>query len=153
MTDRSGWDRRRCLRVAGAGLAGALAGCAGTASDAGGGRTVEVRDAPSCAEGFTITETSATVGTGTVPEVRLRLRNEGDVPVRYDVLVVFEQGTSLGIDARTGRDSLTGTLEPAAEVVLTATDDATDIERTDNYEVSASVGCASEATSLVDRSR
>jgi hypothetical protein len=91
----------------GLGFAGPLAGCStAVEGDAG-------RDGPACADGFEVTEQSARVGPGQVPEVWLRVRNDGTVTVDYELVVVFEQGTSLGIDARTGRDVLSGDASPS----------------------------------------
>ncbi len=141
MAVRLRWERRQYLRALGVGVAGMLAGCARAlgSSDGESGGGTESR----CAGALEITEESARIGPGTVPEVRLRLRNAGDVPLEYELLVVFEQGTSIGIDARTGRDVLSGTLAPGETVVETATDDARDIRNTDQYELYPSVACDS----------
>jgi hypothetical protein len=139
MADDSEWERRRYLRMFGAGVAGSLAGCSRAlgSSDGGSGKGA----GSACADALEITEQSARIGPGTIPEVQLSLHNAGDVALEYEVLVVFQQGTSLGIDARTGRDVLAGTLDPGETVVETATDDARDVRNTDQYELRPSVAC------------
>ena len=139
MADRLRWERRRYLRTLGAGVAGSLAGCSTALGSSDGGSGSGAGSA--CAETLDITEESIQIGPGNVPEVRLRLHNRGDLQLEYEVLVVFEQGTSLGIDARTGRDVLSGTLDPGETAQETATDDARDIRNTDQYELHPSVDC------------
>jgi hypothetical protein len=137
-SDETRWSRRRWLATVGAGVSAGLAGCVG--SDAG--PTIAVSGEAPCADAVAVTEEAARVVTGQRPEVRLRLRNTGDVPVAYEVRVVFLQGTSLGIDARTGRTTLDGTLGPGETTTRVATDDARDVRNTDTYELDVSVACA-----------
>ena len=134
-------ERREFLRGLGIAGAGVVAGCS-TASGESGEKSREQTD-PACADQLDVVEESARLGPGTVPEVRLRLRNTGDAPLQYELLVVFQQGTSLGIDARTGRDRLSGALDPGETAVETATDDARDIRNTGQYELRPSVTCGS----------
>jgi hypothetical protein len=98
-------------------------------------------DPPPCAEEFRIVEREATIGKGTVPEVRLALRNEGSEPVAYVVRVIFRQGTSLGIETRTGRDTLEGTVPAGETVTATATDDSLDTRNTTEYVLGVSLSC------------
>jgi len=140
MSDGMLWTRRQCLRALGLSVAGPLAGCSTAVGDSAG---PDATNGPACANDVEVTEQSARVELGQVPEVEVRVRNTGSVTLDYELVVVFEQGTSLGIDARTGRDMLTGTLEPDEAVVETATDDASDVRNTDHYELSLSVTCRS----------
>jgi len=140
MSDGTLWTRRRCLRALGLSLAGPLAGCSTAVGDNAGS---DATDGPACADDVEVTEQSARIELGQTPEVQLRVQNTGSVTLDYELVVVFEQGTSLGIDARTGRDILTGTLEPDEAVLKTATDDASDVRNTDHYELSLSVTCRS----------
>lgn len=90
-----------------------------------------------------MTEGATQIGPGTVPRVDVRLENTGEKPIDYELTVIFQQGTSLGIDARTGRSTLSGTLGPGETVRRTATDDARDIRNTDSYVLSLSLSCPS----------
>jgi hypothetical protein len=133
-----------CRREYIAGLAAAvatLAGCTAGASDPGGPTLRGESDRPSCAEGFRIVEREATIGKGTIPEVRLALQNDGSGPVAYEVRVIFRQGTSLGIEARTGRDTLAGTVPAGETVTATATDDSLDARNTTEYVLGVSLSC------------
>jgi hypothetical protein len=98
-------------------------------------------DRPSCADGFRIAERDATIGKGIVPEVRLSLRNDGSEPVAYEIRVIFRQGTSLGIETRTGRDTLVGTIPAGETVTATATDDSLDTRNTTEYVLAVSLSC------------
>lgn len=144
MSDHPGWSRRRWLRVVGAGLAGGVAGCTGRGGT--NERSLAATDDVPCADDFRVTAEAARIELGTVPRVRLRLHNTGDVRIEYGITVIFQQGTSLGIDTRTGRTTLSGTLDPGESVRRTATDDARDIQNTGSYELSVSLSCLSPLT-------
>jgi hypothetical protein len=88
-----------------------------------------------------VAEEAARIETGRVPKVSLRLENRGDAPLAYEVRVIFTQRTSLGIDARTGRDVVSGRLAPGGTAGVLATDDARDVRNTDAYDVDVSVTC------------
>lgn len=135
--DAARWNRRRLLGAVGAGATTLLAGCA----DTDGRSAVDVTGESPCVDGVTVTEEAVRIATGEVPEVRLRLRNAGSEPVDYEVRVVFLQGTSLGIDARTGRAVVSGTLAPGETTVEVVTDDARDVRNTDTYDLDVSVVC------------
>jgi hypothetical protein len=138
MSSRTSLRRRRWLGLLGVGAVTALAGCADTDS----GPPLSVTGDAPCADAVTVTEEAARIETGAVPEVRLRIHNTGDEPVTYELRVIFLQGTSLGIDSRTGRQTLSGTLAPGESRLVVATDDARDVRNTDAYELSLSVSCA-----------
>ena len=141
MGEKGSYHRRRFLL----GVAAALAGCQTTASPTD--QPQVATDRPQCASGFEITDRTAFIQTGSVPEVELRVRNSGSEPVTYDITVTFEQKTSLGLAEPTGRARLTGTLQPGATEILAATDDAYEIENTDEYTLEVSLACAAtEAT-------
>ena len=127
------FSRRRWLSAVAAAVA--TTGCVGT-DDA----TPTAATGP-CSDAFRLTERRTRLGKGVVPEVELRLENVGDRPISYELLVVFLQGTSLGIDARTGRDRLRGRLAPSETVAVTATDDAADIRNTQRYDLTVTVSC------------
>ncbi|MBB6646100.1 hypothetical protein [Halobellus ruber] len=141
MSEEPSLARRRCLRAAGVALAGGLAGCARSGAVAAPSDDLDFRSDAPCADDFEVVEEAARIELGSQPSVRLRFRNTGEVPIRYEVTVIFEQGTSLGIPARTGRDTLSGRLDPGETVVASATDDAADIENTEFYDVSVSLEC------------
>lgn len=141
MPEKSRVGRRRYLRTLCAGLAGASAGCAGRGGTSG--RTAGATDDAPCADSFRVTEEATRIGPGTVPRVDIRLENTGEKPIDYELTVIFQQGTSLGIDARTGRNTLSGRLGPGETVRRTATDDARDIRNTDSYVLSVSLSCPS----------
>ncbi|MFB6192298.1 MAG: hypothetical protein ABEI11_03135 [Haloarculaceae archaeon] len=141
MPERNRMRRRRYLLGLAAAASVPTAGCATTA---GAGTRTGDDDRPPCAAGFDVTVLDARIGKGTVPELRLRLRNDGESPVAYRLSVVFRQGTSLGIEARTGRDSLSGRLAAGESVEVTATDDAPDVRNTTDYRIDASVTCPEE---------
>jgi hypothetical protein len=130
------WSRRRWLELLGVCAATALAGCADT------GPPVAVTGDAACADAVTVTEVAVRIRTGTIPRVELGLHNTGAEPVAYEGRVVFIQGTSLGIDTRTGRDAFSGTLAPDERTSVVATDDARDVRNTDAYELFLSVTCA-----------
>ena len=96
-----------------------------------------------CVDAFRITEESVRFPNGSVPEVRLRLGNTGDDPIEYDLDVIFEQATSTGIYAKSGRDTLSGTIVAGGSVVVTATADGLDARSTDRYDVEVSLACPS----------
>ena len=96
-----------------------------------------------CVDAFRITEESVRFPNGSVPEVRLRLSNTGDDPIEYDLDVIFEQATSTGIYAKSGRDTLSGTIVAGGSVVVTATADGLDARSTDRYDVEVSLACPS----------
>lgn len=96
-----------------------------------------------CVDAFRITEESVRFPNGSVPEVRLRLGNTGDGPIEYDLDVIFEQATSTGIYAKSGRDTLSGTIVAGGSVVVTATADGLDARSTDRYDVEVSLACPS----------
>jgi hypothetical protein len=136
-------SRRRYLAGLSAVLSSVLAGCTGATRVGEGAPPTE--EPPACAEGVRISEASARIGDGRVPAVTLRVHNAGDAVVEYEVVVIFQQGTSLGIDARTGRDTLSGRVGPGETVTATATatDDAQESRNTDDYELDVSLACSS----------
>ena len=107
-----------------------------------GGGTDNDEEEP-CAGAFRITEESVRFPNGSVPEVRLRLGNTGDDPIEYDLNVIFEQATSTGIYAKSGRDTLSGKIIAGGSVVVTATADGLDARSTDRYDVEVSLACPS----------
>ena len=137
MCSSEGFSRRRWLSAVAA--VAATAGCIGTDD------TAPTTATGPCSDAFRLTERRTRLGKGVVPEVELRLENVGDRPIGYELLVVFLQGTSLGIDARTGRDRLRGRLTPGETVTVTATDDAPDIRNTQRYELTVTVSCGDTA--------
>lgn len=143
MCGDGGYRRRRFLLSA---AAVAVAGCQGNAAPPEQSQVATGR--PECASGFEIADRTARIETGSVPEVDLVLQNTGQVPIEYDIAVTFEQKTSLGLPEPTGRDRLTGVLQPDATVTRTATDGAYEIENTDEYSLDVSLSCspATEAT-------
>lgn len=135
--------RRRYL----AGLVGlataGLAGCGEASGTRGRARARDIAPGrPTCADGFAVTELDARVRRGSLPEVDLRLRNDGDEPVTYEVRVQFRQRTSTGLEALNGRDSLVGTLAPGETVERTATTDGPGAENATSYRLEASLSCA-----------
>jgi hypothetical protein len=138
MRSSEGFSRRRWLSAVAA--AAATAGCVGT-DDA----TPTTATGP-CSDAFQFSERRTRLGKGVVPEVELQLENAGDRHIGYELLVVFLQGTSLGIDARTGRDRLRGRLAPGETVTVTATDDTVDIRNTQRYDLEATVSCGDDAS-------
>jgi hypothetical protein len=140
MCTRRRWRRREYVAGLAAAVTG-LSGCTAGAGDSSGSMGMGASDPPPCAEGFRIAERDATIGKGTVPEVRLALRNDGSESVAYDIKVIFRQGTSLGIETRTGRDTLAGTVPAGETVVATATDDSLDIRNTTEYVLGVSLSC------------
>jgi len=141
VSDEPRVGRRQWLRTLGVGIAGVTAGCAGR--DGANDRTAGATDDAPCADNFRITDEATQIGLGTVPRVDIRLENTGEGPIDYELTAIFQQGTSLGIDARTGRSTLSGTLGPGETVHRTATDDARDIRNTDSYVLSVSLSCGS----------
>jgi hypothetical protein len=137
--------RRQYLSGVAVGLACATAAC--SQQQTAGGDTPTDGNRPPCADGFRVVEESARVESGTVPEVRLRLENAGDSTVAYEIRVIFQQSTSLGIEARTGRDSLSGTVSPGETLQRQATDDSYEIQNTDTYLLETSVRCPADGQS------
>lgn len=133
------WSRRSYLRGLALGIAGGVAGCVRSSSTTQ--RTFAVDSGPPCAGDFHILEQSARIGTGTVPEIRFQLRNMGEKPIEYELVVTFRQATSTGKDIRIGQTTLSGTLSPGTSVIRTATDDAYEIKNTDSYGLDVSVSC------------
>ncbi|PSP94700.1 hypothetical protein BRC91_04840 [Halobacteriales archaeon QS_4_62_28] len=138
MNTRRPWDRRTYLAGLSTAVAAVVSGCSTTTEGQDG---LNDFDRPPCAEGFRITEAEVDIGNEQIPVVELALHNGGDVPVGYEIRVVFQQRTSLGKEARTGRDMLTGTIPPGETVMQTATDDATDIRSTTRYGLDVSLRC------------
>jgi hypothetical protein len=134
MTER--WGRRRWLRVVGVALGGVLAGCAGRTTE----RAVTARG-DGCADAFRVVAESARLGSGRVPEVRLRLTNGGEAAVDYEVTVQFRQRTSLGLAEPSGRATVVGSLAPGASAVETVTGEGAEARSTDGYELAATVAC------------
>jgi len=132
-----GPNRRRLLRAGGA-AACALAGCTARGS---GDETRAVPVDGDCAERLRVSVTAARVEPGTTPRVDLRVENDGDAPVGYDVAVVFRQPTSLGQPVRAGRAGVTGTLAPGERVAETAAGDGREATNADRYEVRATGSC------------
>lgn len=141
MTIRSPKSRRRVLRGLAVGLASGVAGC--TQSSATPERSFAAEESPPCAADIDILEHMVSIDSGTPPEVQLKLRNRGDIPVRYELTVTFQQATSTGKDVRTGQSTLSGRLGAGDTVIRTATDDAYEIENTDSYSLTASITCLS----------
>ncbi len=135
--------RRGYLRAAGVAIVGGLAGCARSGAVAEPSDEREFQSNAACADDFGIFEESAQIELGSQPTVRLRLRNAGEVPIGYDITVIFEQGTSLGIPARTGRAELSGRVDAGETTVVSATDDASDVENTESYKLNVSLDCLS----------
>jgi hypothetical protein len=128
--------RRECLvALVGGGLA-SLGGCA----EASGARKL-APDRPRCAEGVRVAERRARLRRGTPPEVELAVSNDGEVPVAYELRVVFLQRTSTGFDERAGRDVLAGTVAPGESVTTTATDHSLAAESATAYRLDASLSC------------
>lgn len=141
MATEQGVARRRFLQAAGVAVAGGLAGCARSGAVAEPSEELEFQSDATCADDFEIFEEAAQIELGSRPTVRLRLRNAGESPIGYDITVIFEQGTSLGIPARTGRAELSGALGPGETLVEAATDDASDVENTESYKLNVSLDC------------
>ena len=137
--------KRDMLRMCVISAGSILTGCMTTASEAS-ERQVAVPDEPPCADGLRIREIAATVGGGTRPVVEFHVENQGSKPLRYELQVIFEQGTSSGIDARTGRSTVSGTLNPGETMTHQVSDDARDIRNTDSYAVNVAVTCPDEQT-------
>lgn len=138
------YRRRQFLLTA---AAVAVAGCQGNTAPTE--QPQVATDRPQCASGFEITDRTIRIETGSIPEVALVLQNTGQEPIEYDIAVTFEQKTSLGLPEPTGKDRLTGSLQPDATETRTATDDAYEIENTDEYSLDVSLSCfsATETTS------
>ena len=134
--------RRRYLAGIATAMACGVTGCAETGGSGVGGGTDNDEEEP-CAGAFRITEESVRFPNGSVPEVRLRLGNTGDDPIEYDLNVIFEQATSTGIYAKSGRDTLSGKIIAGGSVVVTATADGLDARSTDRYDVEVSLACPS----------
>ncbi|MFB6117215.1 hypothetical protein [Halosegnis sp.] len=130
-------SRRRWLAALGSTTVPLTAGCIRSDTEA---------TAPPCADAFQVTEERAQLGKGVVPVVELQLANVGSTPIGYDLLVVFQQGTSLGIDARTGRAQFAGALGPDETRKVTATDDGKDAKNTQMYELEVELRCRTSAT-------
>jgi hypothetical protein len=135
--------RRRYLAGIATAMACGVAGCAETGGSGVGGAGTDDDEGKPCVDAFRITEESVRFPNGSVPEVRLRLGNTGDGPIEYDLDVIFEQATSTGIYAKSGRDTLSGTIVAGRSVVVTATADGLDARSTDRYDVEVSLACPS----------
>ncbi|WP_049935153.1 COG1361 family protein [Haloplanus natans] len=133
-------ERRALL----AGLSAALTGLAGCGSGAAPGtRSTVAPDRPPCADGFRIVDREERIERGAVPEVTVRLHNDGDVTVEYDLRVEFEQATSTGLREPSGRDRIVGTLAPGASVAVTATTDSAERTSTTDYSLDVTLACGS----------
>ena len=137
--------KRDILRLFSISTVGILTGCMTTASEPD-EQQIAVPDEPPCADDLQIRQIGATVGGGTRPVVEFRIKNQGSEPIKYELQVIFEQGTSLGIDARTGRSTVSGTLSAGETIIQQVSDDARDIQNTDSYTVNVAVTCPDKQT-------
>jgi hypothetical protein len=120
-----------------------VAGCTGASEVEADAPSVDTDEGAPCANAFRIAEESAQFREGSVPEIRLRLRNSANGPIEYELDVSFEQATSTGLYTKSGGDTLSGTLAAGTSAVVTASTDGRDAQHADRYDVDMSLVCPS----------
>jgi hypothetical protein len=138
--------KRDLLRIGIVSAGSVFTGCMTTASESS-EQQITIPDEPPCADDLQIKQIAATVGGEVHPVVELQVENQGSNPISYELQVIFEQGTSLGIDARTGRSTVTETVDGGEIITHQVSDNARDIKNTDSYIVNVvAVNCQDERT-------